>query len=314
MVRKQPVQSVQIKKKPGRPRNNPPYIPVNGISNTPNNTEHVMELNYCEPMVMKRIMNYMKNIAADNMQLIFTKDEVLIWTRDHREKSKVRITLFGNKMNHYYCKEEFEIGISRKDLEPVLSKIDKKYYRVSLFSVVGSTQKTINVQLENEWCIQNHTIELAGTYTKFDYNISFDTPDPGLHITFPCDYFKKLISDMKPFKTINSSFSICKHEVHAPLKIEIASDLKVLLHYICKKDKVQCVCTISDDESFRVTVLTDNVKAISNSCLSDSLDIYCNEGQPLLFVIRPVEKTKKEEDTPAIEIRILTDIEDNRSM
>ena len=117
------------KKRPGRPRKIPlrEPRPRNGIVSQPKDENNFIEFLYDKPLIFKKLWQYFKLMAVDKIQIIFRVGEIILWSEDHHKKSKMRIKINADKVNHYYCPEELDIGMSCKNPELIMATIDKTY-------------------------------------------------------------------------------------------------------------------------------------------------------------------------------------------
>ena len=190
------------KKRPGRPRKTPlrEPRPRNGIVSQPKDENNFIEFLYDKPLIFKKLWQYFKLMAVDKIQIIFRVGEIILWSEDHHKKSKMRIKINADKVNHYYCPEELDIGMSCKNLELIMSTIDKTYTSIVFLSKIGYTQKDIRVILKNEIEIdESHRIELIGEYDKISNENMFLDKDYTIKFELPGRYFKKMISDIRTF-------------------------------------------------------------------------------------------------------------------
>ena len=72
------------------------------------------------------------------------------------------------------------------------------------------------------------------------------------------------------------------------------------------KKHIKFTSKLEKDDTFRVGFKVDYVKPISAAFISETITIYASENKPLLFVIHM--------DNNTIEMRILTDIIDERAL
>ena len=124
------------KKRPGRPRKTPlrEPRPRNGIVITPKEPSNFVEFLYDKPLIFKKLWQYFKLMAVDKIQIIFRVSEIILWCEDHHKKSKMRIKLNAKKVNHYYCANELDLGMTCKNPELVMSTIDKTYTSILFLS------------------------------------------------------------------------------------------------------------------------------------------------------------------------------------
>ena len=131
-------------------------------------------------------------MAVKDIQLIFRTNEIIFWNRDHHNKSKMRIRINANNVNHYFCREELDIGMTCKNPELIMSTIDRSYNSILFLSKEGYTNKHIKVILTNDIEIdESHKIELVGDYNKMDDESLFLDEDYTIKFELPGRYLKK---------------------------------------------------------------------------------------------------------------------------
>jgi len=207
-------------------------------------------------------------------------------------------------MNHYYCKSEFDIGLRCKDLELVLSKIDKTNNEILILSQEHYSQKNLIIILTNTINIdEEHKIELLGIYPKFDDDPLFEKYDYEIKFRLPGKYFKKMIIDIKSFSDV---VSICQEDRDSSLKFEYMTFNKKIesKNIVNDNTSISYETTLKPDDSLRIAFNVDNVKPIASSTLSEYVDIFCNENKPILFYL--------ENDNGAFKAKILSNIIDDR--
>jgi len=295
------------KNKPGRPRKNPVKDPqpINGIVINPKDKDNFIEFLYDKPLLFKKLWQYFKLMAVNNLHIIFRNSEVILWGEDHHKKSKMRIKIDTNKINHYFCKEEIDIGILCKNPELIMATIDKTYNSIVFISKMGYNQKDIRIILKNDIEIdETHIIELIGEYDKMSNEKMFLDKDYTIKFELPGKYFKKMISDIRSF---SDQITIRQDSPTGPLIFEYTkSDKKVKSYHIVRNNKIiKFKSKLKNDETFRVSFKIDYVKPISSALLSENIIMYVHENKPLMFSIVM--------DNGTIGLTILTDIIDNRN-
>lgn len=292
------------KKRIGRPKKSVSQKPTprHGIVNNPTDEQHYMEFLFDKPMFFRKIWQFFKLMAVEKVNLSFNKDTILIYCTDHHKKSRISVNIDCNQVNHYYCKEKLDITLSCKNLELIMSTIDKTYSTILFLSTIENIQRNIQIILKNEIGVEEtHKVELLGEYERAEYS-EFDTKEYPIQFRLPGKYFKKMISDMRSF---SDQISIRQDGRNDPLMFEyVKQDKKIKSLYIIKKSKnVQFQSSIDEDYAFRTSFKIDYVKPISSALLSENIDVHVSETKPLLFAI-PMDD--------AIDVNILTDIIDHR--
>jgi hypothetical protein len=295
------------KKKPGRPRKTPirEPRPRNGIVTSPKDENNFIEFLYDKPLIFKKLWQYFKLMAVDKLQIIFRPTEIIMWGEDHHLKSKMRIKINGDNVNHYYCPEEVDIGMTCKNPELIMSTIDKSYTSIVFLSKIGYTQKDIRIILKNDIEIdESHRIELIGEYEKMSNETMFLDSDYTIKFELPGRYFKKMISDIRTF---SDQITIRQDGPNEPLIFEYTKqDKKVKSYNIVRNNKnINFTSKLKDSETFRVSFNIDYVKPISSALLSENITIYAHENKPLMVSILM--------DKSTVELKILTEIIDDRN-
>jgi hypothetical protein len=294
------------KKKPGRPRKTPlrEPRPRNGIVESPKDDSNFIEFLYDKPAIFKKIWQYYKLMAVDNIQIIFRKTEVIFWSEDHHKKSKMRIRIDVDKINHYYCADDLDIGMSCKNPELIMNTIDRTYTSILFLSKMNYIQKDLRVILNNEIEIdESHRIELIGEYNKISNEDQFNDTEYTIKFELPGRYFKKMISDIRGF---TDQVTIRQDGPDEPLIFEyMKNDKKIQSYNIVRNNKtIKFQSKLTGDDTFRVSFKIDYVKPISSALLSENIIIYAHENKPLMFVIAM--------DKDVVDLCILTEIIDGR--
>lgn len=296
-----------VKKKPGRPRKNKPAQPnpKKGIVSTPEDLEHCIEFLYDKPSVFKKLLAFFKLMAVEKLHIVFTTKSIIIYCIDSHNKIYTRVEIDCDKVNHYYCKNEIDIGLMREKVGLIMATIDKNHNSILLLSTVTNFQRNIQVVLKNNVDIdENYKIELIGDYDKSNNEEKFIDDDYMLKFKLTGKYFKKMISDIKKF---SDTVTIKKEGPNEFLTFEfIGSDKKIKSERICKNTKsIELVDKLSDDgnDTFRTAFKIDYVSPVSTSFADETIEIYADENKPLKFIINMDE---------AIKITILTNILDLR--
>jgi hypothetical protein len=296
------------KKGPGRPRKNPKKEPIvrKGISKTPSDINDHVEVLYDQPLLFKKVFQFFKSLAASQIQVIFRPEDIIFYAKDHHKVSKIRVRIDASKINHYYCRSELDIGISTKEMELILNKIDKDYTTIVILSTVGSTQRNITLILENDMNIdETHVIDITGDYNKMENEDEFTNEKYAVKFELPSKYFKKTINDIK---TMSNQLSITQEDAKSPLVFEYTTPNKKTRskHTVKNSTKIKLESKLDDDDSFRVDIKIDYINPISKAQISDDIMILVDENKPLM--------TKAYIDNKTIEIKTLTDIIDERDV
>lgn len=295
-----------VKKGPGRPRKNPKkdIIERKGIFKTPTDDDNVIEILYDMPLIIKKVIGFFKSMAASQIQILFRKDEIIMFSHDHHKKSKIRIRIDASKLNLYYCKNSLDIGCNFKDLESIMNKVDKDYISLAIISNKNMIQKNIKLIFQNHIQIdETHTIDLIGQYDHMINESEFLDENYMINFEWPGKYLKKTINDIKSMST---QVSLRQDNKNAPLEILYNSLNKKIhsKHIVTNNEKIKFNSRLDDGDNFRIDIKVDYIRPISTAHISDDIMIFADENKKFM--------TKAYIDNKTIEIKTLTEIIDDR--
>lgn len=296
------------KNKPGRPRKIPvrqPQIRL-GLVNTPVDNRNYVEFLYDSPDKFKKILTYFKSHAVNKVFIKFQPKTITFWCEDSIQKNKIRVKINCDLVNHYFCKESLNIGISCEHLVKIMTTIDKTYTTMTILSQIDSLQNYIRIILKDEHTFteESYKIELIEDYNTFqqiDYMFD-ETNAYMLNFTLPSKKFKCMINNMSAF---TNQVSIELHSSNDPLLFQYLSrDNKIKHTTTIKNNLFTLKQELEDNDTFHTSFVLDHVKAISSALISENIMIYADENRPLLFI--------NYLDNNCIEVRTLTNIIDKR--
>jgi hypothetical protein len=130
---------------------------------------------------------------------------------------------------------------------------------------------------------ESHIINLIENDTDLNqlYNRTVDYNLYPLKFELPGKYFKKLINDISIFSDL---FTIEKVN-NNPLRFIYKNINNTIKGYnICKDhSKLKLESTLTSDDIFSVSIRIDYIKALSNSLLSDTIKIYADKENDIIF-------------------------------
>lgn len=297
-------------RRPGRPPKKLPHPPLKkkGIISEPTTPDTAIELMYGFPIILKKVMAHFKSLATEKIQVIFRPEEVIMFGRDHNKHSRTRVRIDGKKLHYYYCKGVYKMIFVRREIELILNKVDKDYRHLIIHASVQHIKKYIVFSFENGMKIdEKHHITLREGKTSDEMDNENDFLDEDsytLSFTFPGKYFKKTISDIR---TISKELGIVQESKDDPLDLVYRSkNQKIQSKHTCKNSKttINFKSKLDDDETFRVDIMVDYIKPISQAQVADSVDIFVDENKQFM--------TRSTFEDGTIEIKTLTEIIDKR--
>ena len=303
---KKTAKNTTVKRGPGRPPKNQKKepLPRKGIQRSPQNPDSFVEVLYDQPVIMKKIFSFFKSVAAAEIQMIFRPKDIIFYAIDHNEKTRIRIRVDAEKLNFYYCRDILDVGISQKEMEMILNKVDKDYSSIVILSDISTTRRNLTLVFENDIQIDElHRIDLIAAYNKMEDESMFIDEDYAIKFTFPGKYFKKTVSDIK---SMSSQLSITQEDNESPLIFEYLTENKRIQskHTVKDSSKIKLESNLAAGETFRVDVCIDYLKPISSSQIADDITILVDENKSFM--------TKAYIDGGTIEIKTLTEIIDDR--
>ena len=275
------------KRSVGRPRRVPPPdpLPKLGIVSDPNNEENLVELSYDNVSIFKKTFSLLKSMNVKEINIQFTTNYAKIFGIDHLEKNLVNVKINSNKLNHYFCDHPVNITLDPKNLDKITQKIDKNYDLFSLILKKNSYRNNLIIVLNNKTLSidESHIINLIESDIDLNpfYNKTLDYNLYPIKFELTGKYFKKLINDVSIFSEI---FTIEKINP-APLQFIYKNINNTIKGYnICKDPtKIKLDTTLQDNEIFSVSVRIDYIKSLSNSLLSDTINVYADNEKDLVF-------------------------------
>lgn len=285
----QPQNAIKTAKRPvGRPKMvKPESVPLTreGIVNEPKIKCHVLEMSYDEPMNIKRIFNLFKLVDMRDVRMEFKLKSIRISGSGHLKQNFIELTIDADRMKHYYCKHEMIVVIDQRNLEKIIQKIDKSYDEIQFIATQESYMKDLNIVLHDisQGVKEFHTVSLLETSTCSDDNVisAIDYHSYPIRFTFPNRYFKKVISDISKFSqdlTIDS-------DKNCRLSFPYDSNAKTIevRHTFTNLEMFNFHSTLGPNELLSTAVRIEYVQSLANAMLSDSVDIFVDHENLMIF-------------------------------
>lgn len=277
---------VPPKRSRGRPRSTPQPEPQPrlGIVSEPRDVQNLVEMSYDNVAVFKKMFSVLKSMNVKEINIAFDTTFVRIFGIDHLEKNLINIKIVADKLTHYYCEYPISITLDTKNLEKISQKIDKNYDLLSMILRKSGFRQHLVVVLNNQMLSidETHIINLIESdntlHRLYERNIDYNLYP--VKFELPTRYFKKLINDISSFGEV---FTI--EQVNSSLQFTYKNINNTIKGYnICKDSrKINLTTTLTADDIFSVSVQIDYIKSLSNSLLSEKINIYADSGTDLVF-------------------------------
>lgn len=298
--------TVKVVRKPGRPKTidtKKSLIEKKGIIQNPLDKTDAVEFRYTEPLIFKLLWNYFKHMNIENLHIIFRAKDVIIYGIDHSQKNSIYVKINVPMVNIYYCKQELHVGISLKTSLAYINTIDKNTKFIEISSKLEEQKSIIMFVFCTELAsLEAHKINLISEYETLTQETEkefLNLDDYKISMKFPSKFLKKKMNDISLCKTTTVDF--VQDGKGEPFTIMYESADKCGSSRIPFKvnDKINFKSGLTDDETFRITVLLDNLKSISTAGFTNDVELFMSENKSILF------KTKLDD---VIELKILTQI------
>lgn len=297
----------KVKKKgPGRPKKykDLPPAKILGIQNKPKYRNNKMELIYCSPLIMKKILSFFIG-QSETMQCKFKKDKVEMLCRDKYNANRIRVTMNGDKMHRYYCYDEFEYGLALTYLEPLNKKLGKQFSEFMWFSEDDEQLSKTHIWLKwmyisKGWNQNNYS--LAGQYVRInekDFD-DYDEDDYPISFTLKNKLFKDIIGDAANHHGQN--IYIRQNGKNAPLTIEYYPSARRYgsSNPFGDPKEIELISSLREDELFSVAISIEFLKPIASIIPTEKIHFKVSKTQPLIMLSYL--------DSKSIEVNILTKI------
>ena len=285
-----PSAAAQAKKRgPGRPpkKQPPPALRKDGIVETPTDAENRLELVYEDPMMFKSLFTYFKNLKARDIHIRCAPTGVTFFTRDSTRTCRVVAELPGASMNHFYCDDEFVIGLNRDHVEKLFADIDKSFYKITFiyrhddpdnFSLLFK-----DPELDKE-CI--HKVSVSNLDSDEELFAAETMTTPQALAEFPIEFvlaarqFKKTVTDAGHY---SETLTVEKLGKQNPLQFTYTQVGHVYNEVYRAPEKIQLRSEVAEGSIFRCSVKIANVKSLASAMVTDQVRIYCRENADILF-------------------------------
>ena len=318
---------VKKKRGPGRPKKivEKKVIPRSGILDEPitkevnSQLQHILEVYYDQPMVIKKIFNLFKAEATTDIKISFRRDKVVFVAQDFKKKSYIYDEILGEKINGYYVEEPFEVGLKPMDAQKAMNTINKDYVSIMIWSNRLDKGQKLHFTLHNDKYEDDtdHEVDVQKDPIKFpddiDQLIILESEYP---ITFELDtkYFKKKIVDAA---TLADKMKIEKNgEEPLTLSYQYESKAGRSKNPFKNPKKINLVSTIGPDDMFSTSFYLSYVKPLAGALISDVIQISAHKSHRLIFTAHLDRKLTGKVPIPGTEscrVKVLTEVIDLRS-
>lgn len=278
------------KKTPGRPRKKPLITPAQilGVINSPMNQENYIEFIFQSPILFKKISTMFRAMNIPEIYFQFTPNKVVIDTKDHLDKSDVRIEIDCNKVTRYYCEAPLEVGVKREHFESVFHYYDKSFNSVVFFLKKSNYRSTMYISSEVRDASLDYgdlnILELITNKKDEQQRPAFPTDDAyPIKFMLPTAHLKKRVNSIT-----SVSSTMCIEKIgDEPLTINYMQSRK-----INKKStypdgaKMNLISKVQPDDIFAVSVYIISIKPFISSLITDNIFISADISKKLMLMYK----------------------------
>lgn len=274
---------------PGRPSKGPaaPRICYFGVVDTPKFPESLLELGSDKPDAFKKLFTFLSKLKVEEIYMHCTPELVEFFASDSSDLLRVRVEVQGERMNHYYCKNEFWLRLSQEDMMKPFGAISKNCFHLVKLSYKETDPTVLNIILSDK---VHHKENLFPT-----------TASPVLSeqkwMTLTQCFNER--EDYKVSWTVSQTLFKKSHEIAVQtartIKIQLIGGGPLTLRYMgtgiqdfseIYRDgqKIELESKLASGELFEIEYSATGAKTLSTTSQADQVTIYCTDFKPLLFV------------------------------
>ncbi len=274
-----------VKRKPGRPKNCPtgPTIPIRGIVLAPQDKSNVVELEYHNPQIFKKIFSMFKKYYMDEIEIVFDVDGIHMENKDHLKKSTVYNFIDGKCMDTYYCARKIRICVKLTSLDNAMLVFTKDYHHISLILKELDYRSKIYFIVEEKKYNSELNIDVDVTYRPESDAIvkRFDDSLYPLSFRFESKTFKAKINALRQ---ISKSFIIQKVG-DAPLQFSHEKEPGVNIVQVFPESELIHLFWSLGAASLNVSVSIDHLIPFTNSNIGDYYFIRVDPFNPISLAL-----------------------------
>jgi hypothetical protein len=302
-------------KGPGRPRTVKPVTDYKheGIVQepmAPNVADpNDIELIYSNPSMFKKISNAFKVMSVDEVTFSFKRDRLELSSRDHKCTSTNLYTIYGEKVNRYYCFEPISMTIDAKSISQIFQTIDKDSAIISI--LIPRSMKGCSVR----FVIYKSSLDVDKVYNVDVCNSNFEVEDLSEELAnesnymisyrLPYKYFKKDIND---YSSLTDEIKLEKKGEKGVLKYTYSTKGGKIKHEskFKKSETIDLVSKVKGDDLFLVSFQVEFVKPIANALISEYISVSANPGNRLIFTCNLDDTSLGGRSGPVCIVKIFT--------
>ena len=304
-------------KGPGRPKTvkQTTDYPYYGITSEPLHPQvadpNEIELIYANPSMFKKLATALKVMSVNEVIFNFKDDRLEMYAKDHKCTSTLLFTIYGEKVNRYFCRRPVEMSIDAKSIYQILQTVDKDSAILSILiptSMLGCSirfvihKATLDVDKVYNLDVCNSTAGMEDLEPELNGEENYP-----IRFKLPYKYFKKDIND---YSVLTDELKLEKKGENGHLKYTYNTKNGKIKHEskFKKSDLIDLTCTLKDEELFIVSFQVEFVKPFANALISEYVYISANSNNRLIFSCFLDDNSAGGKPGPVCVVKVFTDI------
>jgi hypothetical protein len=297
------IENIVNKKKPGRPRKNTniDIIAVAGVMQAPIFDTNVIEMIYCNPFILKKIISLYHSYNCDELYITFNKENMLWYSVDHLKKVHIYADINGHNIS-YYCTEPITMQITRINIELVFNILDKNASSVTIMLENKLRTKLIFLIKTIEYDTTERLEINVSTVDSRYYLAKPDITNYPISFKISSKHLKDRLSNISKFDTQTMSFLKCKTD---DFVINVADDKVSWAGVYNSPAKINFRSTLTDDDVFTLSLNTKYLYSLSNNNLGQDFNVALSRNKMASF---KTVLDERDHTSPTITVQVFIEV------
>lgn len=285
------------KRSVGRPKKkiNRKLIKVEGVVDKPSNHDsnesglvYSIEVLYGNPIMFKNMFMLLKHVKVYEVIAKFEKDKLVLYSADPLSRTSILMTIYGDKMNRYYCEKPIQVKFSTENWLNRLKTLSKENTEIHINTVRSEERHYLYMVLKDDtigivYEDKIPVLEDNSDFSEVESQLAGEEHYP-VKFELPAKKLKEIIT--------NINQQVDKFEI----SIVGGGDLVLKYDYqdqpdggheatFKQPDKISLKTNLKEGYCFSVFVDSARIKLISGIVISEDVHISVEEKKNLVFTI-----------------------------
>jgi len=226
-------------------------------------------------------------MGSGNCNVVFEKQRVILFAKDHLMKSTVYAVIHCDKINSYYLAEPLAMNLPITDIQKVLQTINKGYGKITLYTTRQFKNKSITMIIHddeldgdsvNEFEINSNDID---TDIKDINQILLNEETYPIKIELSFKAFKRKINELLPLSERVRFEKSGAQPLY--IRLDFGDSRGKQKFRFSNAGKVNLRSTIEPDAIFNAPLNLSYVKPLAGSLIADSIQISLHDKKDMIF-------------------------------